>query len=76
MIEFNSTQPATPDTVSHYTSQVGLIGIIQNESVWVSSIRHLNDSAELPYAANLMRVHDQKVMSHAALRSVLRSQKS
>ena len=54
MIEFNSTQPATPDTVSHYTSQVGLIGIIQNELVWVSSIRHLNDSAELAYAVNLM----------------------
>jgi len=49
--------PARPtiQTVFHYTSQEGLLGIVQSESLWVTSIRHLNDSTELEYAVELTR---------------------
>jgi Protein of unknown function (DUF2971) len=39
----------------HYTTQAGLLGILRTKSLWVSSIRHLNDSAELTYAMKLMK---------------------
>jgi len=42
-----------PKTIYHYTSQEGLLGIIQEGLLRVSSIRHLNDSAELIYAIEI-----------------------
>lgn len=33
----------------HYTTGTGLIGILQSQSIWASSLRHLNDSSELVY---------------------------
>ena len=43
-----------PKTIYHYTSQEGLLGIIQSTKLWASSIRHLNDAAELNYATELI----------------------
>ncbi len=43
------------ETIYHYTSQDGLLGIIQTKSLWVSSIRHLSDSAEFGYSVELVR---------------------
>lgn len=41
--------------IYHYTSQDGLLGIIQEKILRVSSIRHLNDSAEFIYAIEIVR---------------------
>jgi hypothetical protein len=41
--------------IYHYTSQDGLLGIIRNKSLWVSSILHLNDSAEFAYSIEIVR---------------------
>jgi hypothetical protein len=39
----------------HYTSQQGLLGIVQNKVLWMSNIRYLSDAAEFGYAAGLVR---------------------
>ena len=44
-----------PRTIYHYTSQEGLLGIIHEGILRVSSIRHLNDAAELIHATEIMR---------------------
>jgi len=53
----NATSGPTdvPRTIYHYTSQAGLLGIIHDKALWVSSIRHLNDSAELSYAISMLK---------------------
>jgi len=44
-----------PQTIYHYTGQDGFLGILESKSLWLSSVRHLNDAAELRYAADLAR---------------------
>lgn len=39
----------------HYTSQRGLLGIVQNKSIWATDIQYLNDAAELRNAIELAR---------------------
>lgn len=43
-----------PDTVYHYTSLEGLIGIIENRSVWMTDYGYLNDRQELSYGISLL----------------------
>lgn len=47
-------------TLYHYTSLVGLMGIIKSRALWVSDTRYLNDSAEMKYLADLLRSEAQK----------------
>ncbi len=39
-----------PLEVYHYTSNAGLVGIVENRSVWSSDIRYLNDAKDYAYA--------------------------
>ncbi len=41
--------------IFHYTSQQGLLGIIKDKALWLSSIRHLSDAKEFGYAVELAR---------------------
>jgi len=43
------------ETIYHYTSKEGLLGIVQKKCLWVNSIRHLSDSAEFGYSVELVR---------------------
>ncbi len=43
------------ETIYHYTSQEGLLGIVRTKCLWVNSIRHLSDSAEFGYSVDLVR---------------------
>ena len=43
-----------PDILYHYTSQNGLLGIINENSIRATDILYLNDSTEYTYAFNLM----------------------
>src|SRR5579864_4314434 len=54
-MEDSVARPAPPQTIYHYTSQQGLLGIIQQRALWVSSIRHLNDAAESQFAIEIMK---------------------
>src|ERR1700722_14019362 len=55
VMETPITRPPDPAIIYHYTSQEGLLGIFQQKVLWVSSIRHLNDAAEVGFAVELMR---------------------
>jgi len=38
-------------TLYHYTTVMGLLGIIETQTVWATGVRFLNDASELSYAA-------------------------
>ncbi|WP_295871767.1 DUF2971 domain-containing protein [uncultured Zhongshania sp.] len=42
------------ETLYHYTSLSGVLGIIGSQSLWASDIRYMNDSAELRHTADLV----------------------
>jgi hypothetical protein len=44
-----------PDTLYHYTTLAGVIGIVSNKTLWATSIRHLNDATEFTYAHGVLR---------------------
>lgn len=43
------------ETLYHYTSFSGLLGIVDKRALWASDIRYMNDSAELKHTADLIR---------------------
>lgn len=43
------------DLLYHYTSQDGLIGIIESKSIWASNIHYLNDSKEFQHAIDELK---------------------
>lgn len=43
------------ETLYHYTTFTGLLGIIDRRALWVSDIRYMNDSAELRHATDLIQ---------------------
>jgi Protein of unknown function (DUF2971) len=44
-----------PSTLYHYTSGIGLIGVLTSRCIWATSIRFLNDSREYDLAVDLIR---------------------
>jgi len=44
-----------PSILYHYTSQTGLIEIVQRKEIWATNIFYLNDSLEFEYATGLIR---------------------
>ena len=54
-----------PQTLFHYTSGSGLIGILESRSIWATSIRFLNDSTEYSLAFNLARKVVQELADKA-----------
>ena len=49
-----------PDKLYHYTSQKGLLGILQSNKLWMTNIFHLNDSSEFSYTVNLVKTELKK----------------
>jgi len=43
-----------PRSLYHYTTSVGLTGILTSHSLWASDVRYMNDASELSYAAALI----------------------
>ena len=43
-----------PPTLYHYTDTSGLVGIVQDETLWLSHTRFLNDRSESEYARDLV----------------------
>ena len=52
--EFITGVPAR-GVLFHYTTQEGLLGIINTRSLWITSVRHLSDSMEFAYTIELVR---------------------
>jgi hypothetical protein len=44
-----------PPILYHYTTQQGLLGIINNQEIWATHTQYLNDSREFCHATELMR---------------------
>jgi hypothetical protein len=44
------------ETLYHYTTFAGLVGIVSSQVLWASDIRYMNDSAELKHSADLIRM--------------------
>jgi hypothetical protein len=44
-----------PEILYHYTSQLGLIGMLNKKTIWASKIHYLNDSKEFALALDLAR---------------------
>jgi len=44
-----------PDELFHYTTQKGLLGIIQNKSIWTTKVLCLNDSSEYVLALRIAK---------------------
>ncbi|MDO9229544.1 MAG: DUF2971 domain-containing protein [Syntrophales bacterium] len=44
-----------PKYLYHYTSQKGLLGILESKKLWMTNIFYLNDSSEFVYTINLVK---------------------
>jgi len=44
-----------PNTVYHYTSTIGMKGILNDNSIWLTHYKYLNDSSEREYTYRLLR---------------------
>lgn len=51
------------ETLYHYTTFKGLLGIVDSRSLWASEIRYMNDSAEIRHAVDLIRAEIQRRIS-------------
>ena len=43
------------ETLYHYTSFRGLLGIVESRVLWASDVRYMNDSAEMKHSVDLVR---------------------
>lgn len=59
------------ETLYHYTSLSGVLGIIGSQTLWASDIRYMNDSAELRHTADLVANEVSKRISEGHLRPQL-----
>jgi DUF2971 family protein len=50
-----TTSNSAPNTLYHYTTLAGVIGIASSKTLWATSIRHLNDATEFTYAHGVLR---------------------
>jgi hypothetical protein len=48
-------QKPPPEFLYHYTTQRGLLGIVDSRSLWATNISHLNDSTEFDLSLGLIR---------------------
>ena len=51
----DQTSQVFPKTLYHYTTQQGLIGILESKSLYATHIRYLNDAQEFGYALSFVR---------------------
>src|SRR5258705_849439 len=73
---FNDGDPVTPEdqlwnpqTLYHYTTREGLVGIFSSGTAWATGIRFLNDASEYTYAQSrfvgmLREIQGQVAPSH------------
>jgi hypothetical protein len=66
-----------PSRLYHYTTADGLKGIIENDVIWATNFRYVNDLAEYVYAKNLLedeirrRIPSAPALTRAVLDTIL-----
>jgi len=51
-------------TLFHYTTETGLLGILESQSIWCSHIQYFNDPSEWTYGENLVVKKINDILSH------------
>ena len=62
------------ETLFHYTSLQGLVGIVTSRAIWASDVRYLNDSAEIRHTTDLILAQSQARMDRGQGNGALLSQ--
>lgn len=62
-----------PEVLYHYTSQAGLMGIVESKSIWATKLQYLSDAAEFAYAIGLLEseVRQRESKSEGRVRNLL-----
>jgi hypothetical protein len=55
-------QNALPEILYHYTTQDGLLGILNDSKIWATDILYLNDETEFKYSIGLMKERIKKIV--------------
>ena len=59
--EWASTHFEMPGVLYQYTSFFGLIGMIENHSIWITDVAYMNDTSEMKYGIELVNKYlDEK----------------
>jgi hypothetical protein len=61
-----SSKDQLPELLYHYTSQEGLIGIVQTNCLWLTDFSYLNDPKELMHGSDLIVRAIQELMPHVS----------
>jgi hypothetical protein len=67
--EFFAQKPSC--TLYHYTNAAAAIGIIQNQEIWASNIRHLNDSSEFVKSWQFVAAEVEDLIPKNSLRDLI-----
>ena len=67
---FKELQPQPPRQLSHYTTPIGLKGIVESRRLWASSATFLNDDAEMLYMDTIVAPVVQEITARSDARSV------
>jgi hypothetical protein len=57
--------PVPPESLFHYTTQTGLLGIIKNKEIWATHTQYLNDRREFLHALSLVKEEIAKMLGDA-----------
>lgn len=52
-----------PDVLYHYTTQVGLLGIVKNKEIWATHTQYLNDQREYIHALDMIQEEIEAVIN-------------
>jgi hypothetical protein len=55
MREFKMFRNLAPNTLYHYTTVGGLIGIFRDKKIWATNVNHLNDRKEFSHAIDMFK---------------------
>ena len=62
------TSQIPPEVLYHYTTQAGLVGILESRTIWATHTRFLDDTSEYQHALDLVsdisRKHGPKQIAH------------
>lgn len=61
-----------PPVLYHYTTPQGLLGILQNDSIWATKIHYLNDASEYQLALDIAAVVLQRLLKEEHSRNTRR----
>lgn len=59
-----------PETLYHYTSQTGMLGIVENKEIWATHTQYMNDQREYLHALDLVEKEIRKRINSTADRDI------